>query len=528
MIRGKSRPVRQEISIEAAIHNRFDVEVRDSRTGKIRQRAQAYNIICDALWTRMLGGDNAPWFAYILYGKGSGTPAAEDTELFSKLGAVSVQGTYQQGYAGINEVSTIDSANGVYSLRRSNYIDETVAVGETITEIGIGYDDTHAVTHAMLEDMNGNPISITKTATDIITFYATVYVHWSSSGYSNAKIKVVPLPESRGSGNYMASPSLLWCLACGDLGGNARVYPGAGESYGVLSGNAAGSTAYREQSLIKSDSNKSISISGMRFTVNDANGEVRGFTVFINRKYTSSFGLPSLYIDADAFTRTSWGITGEAVGTGDGTSLGFATKFPVRSGATIYVDGVESSAVTIREGVLDTAHPGYYFDGIDSTGRLRPHYPITTGDVPASNSDDDMNFRSKTMYFRNTKLLPIDGYYTNIGGAASNPAVSAVEYSSDFVHWTAVSATRGSGSDWSFAEPVTALYWRVTYNNWVGTYARFYFTNSAGSANNVSFDSAPAAGAVITADYVPDCIPKDSDHVFDLSLTITLGEYTGS
>ena len=45
-------------------------------------------------------------------------------------------------------------------------------------------------------------------------------------------------------------------------------------------------------------------------------------------------------------------------------------------------------------------------------------------------------------------------------------------------------------------------------------------------AYNIHFDVAPAAGAVITIDYTPDCIAKDENHVFDLTLELTLGEYT--
>ena len=35
---------------------------------------------------------------------------------------------------------------------------------------------TPLCTHALIKDMNGNPVVITKTDTDIITIYATVYL----------------------------------------------------------------------------------------------------------------------------------------------------------------------------------------------------------------------------------------------------------------------------------------------------------------------------------------------------------------
>jgi hypothetical protein len=43
---------------------------------------------------------------------------------------------------------------------------------------------------------------------------------------------------------------------------------------------------------------------------------------------------------------------------------------------------------------------------------------------------------------------------------------------------------------------------------------------------NIRFTTPPAEGAVITANYYTPVVAKDSDHVFDMSITIHLGEYT--
>ena len=158
-----------DAKLNASIHNRFDVEVVDSVTGEVRQRAQAENVICNQLWTRMLSPE--AYFNYIHYGSGSGTPAVGDTSLF----AFSGYGTPSTA----DDVWSGDYATGVASLRRKIKLSETTAVGVTIAEVGIGYDTTAETlcTHAMLKDMSGNQISITKTATDIINIYATVFVH---------------------------------------------------------------------------------------------------------------------------------------------------------------------------------------------------------------------------------------------------------------------------------------------------------------------------------------------------------------
>lgn len=94
MIRGIKRPMPVQkmdstrvtnvnIPITASIHNRFDIEVVDATTGKIRQQAMAENVICNQLWTRLFTPDK--YFAYMHFGTGSGTPDIMDTNLFTFL-----------------------------------------------------------------------------------------------------------------------------------------------------------------------------------------------------------------------------------------------------------------------------------------------------------------------------------------------------------------------------------------------------------------------------------------------------------
>ena len=89
-IRGQTRPLPVEAGItpevqhlgaklNASIHNRFDIEVVDSKTGEIKKKAQAENVILNRLW-RVYSGN---WNSYIQYGSGAGTPAATDTSLFT-------------------------------------------------------------------------------------------------------------------------------------------------------------------------------------------------------------------------------------------------------------------------------------------------------------------------------------------------------------------------------------------------------------------------------------------------------------
>lgn len=184
-IRGRTRKITQNVNVpvEAKIHNRFDIEVIDSRTGEIRQRAQAENVICNQLWAKLFSGySNSQYFTYIHYGTGTGTPASTDTSLFTYLGNAA---------AGMEEMET-DPANCVYSCTKKIQLNELTAVGAALTEVGIGHgtDASTLCTHAMLKDMNGNQISIVKTSTDIINIYATIYVHWVTA-LNNGSVRLL-------------------------------------------------------------------------------------------------------------------------------------------------------------------------------------------------------------------------------------------------------------------------------------------------------------------------------------------------
>ena len=42
-----------KLEVGSKIHNRFEIEVRDARTGEIKQRGQAENIILNRMYERL-------------------------------------------------------------------------------------------------------------------------------------------------------------------------------------------------------------------------------------------------------------------------------------------------------------------------------------------------------------------------------------------------------------------------------------------------------------------------------------------
>lgn len=143
------------------LHNKFEVYIKDIRTGKERLIGTAYNMVLSAMWTQIISDRRSP-FDYICYGRGTGELSPTRTSLFSQIAQVSS--------TRVEEVYSNDSGY----IKEKIELSPSTAVGETITEVGIrGYN--RLVTHALLKDAEGNPISFTKTDTDVVTIYATLY-----------------------------------------------------------------------------------------------------------------------------------------------------------------------------------------------------------------------------------------------------------------------------------------------------------------------------------------------------------------
>ena len=128
------------------LHNRFDIEIKDSRTGKVKQKAHAENIILNQAWEQILSADD--WFDRIYYGTGTGTIAASRTELFTPL----------SNKVALSPVYSGDKNQNWYSLRQSITLLETEHVGSVLTEVGVGTASV-LCTHALLKDMRKSSIN---------------------------------------------------------------------------------------------------------------------------------------------------------------------------------------------------------------------------------------------------------------------------------------------------------------------------------------------------------------------------------
>lgn len=494
MIRGKTvkkQTGRDETqSVEVSIHNRFDIEVLDSKTGRLKQKAAAENVVCNSLWDRLCSAKI--WNTHIHYGDGSGTPNTEDTSLFGFLGYLTSI-VYSYDY---------DHDNGVYKVTNKAVLDETTAVGKVLTEVGIAYgvSATNLVTHAMLRDMNGNIVSIEKTDTDIVNIYATVFCHFSCPKFT----KVLGTVD----GDGRPFPGLLGHIMGLNAMPNIRVYPSRGYVFWKLDNNPNVSITYKP-------TQRQIQIDAPRASATSWNyGGIK--SLFLGYQ-----AVPEVVFEVEEgdgwYNKTL--ITNEPLGTGDGSTREFSTKIAFAKNPKVKVDGVEvSSEVEYTTPYAEFLSYFRMLKAPSSTANLAQFYwEKTTSSYKLCRTTFN-----KAAILENTlwETVGVQNVYSNYFDTQTAYA------SDDLENWVPITGTSSSGFDIPI-EYQNCRYWK--------------FVNTVTSTNNVTLRltpnadlpvknqirlmEAPPEGAVITADYDAICIGKDENHVFDFSVTFQFNEY---
>lgn len=519
MIRGTRRKMpttpAKRFNMGTSIHNRFDIEIVDKISGKVKQRAKAENVICSGLWTRLLAGNT--YNTGVHYGGGSGTPAISDASLFSFIGYVA-SSIYDIKY---------DYDNNVYAVTKKAVLAETVAIGQTITEVGIAYSssETSLVTHAMLKDMNGNPVSLEKTGTDIFNIYATVFVHLSMPagvrclgtiwGGSLAAEEVFYGPSAY-YGGYLAHIAGLT---------NAISRPRA-----LVAGGCCMYDSVLTPSITRDATNRSMTVSVPRLGASSFNS-LRGIrTIFLGTQPVSNYSIETLDFAFEIDDASAWypktEIQEESIGTGDGATKDFSTKFNFAKNIIVRVDGVQVDA-TVDFGCARNI--GHYLRllrlpascSYQYSGNQYPSLPMyTKGDsaiyVRSIKSDDPSH---KPVY---ENILCETHGIASISGQYKYIAVS-----DDLVDWV-ILANGVNGTTTIPEQYQHYRYWRL-HNTYIandGYEWTFNPTTPVPTSVNIHLAEAPPEGAVITADYDAICIGKDENHVFDFSVTFQFNEYT--
>jgi hypothetical protein len=529
MIRGQKIAAKRQqaaqgfkFDVMAAIHNRFDVEVIHPDGSK--DMAVAHNIILDALWTRM--STSPAWFKSIAFGSGTGTLSAARTDLFTRISAKTAD-TLVYDYTHFT--------SGYVTFRQQIQIGAGEQTGQVLREVGIAYDNSanHLLTHALLKDMNGNTISITIGALDVINIYATVFSRFTFAGYIGGAAYFV----NPGGSNSLSFTEHFLAVIAGVASSESwtifsNLYAGYGEPYGALEPamaynvfNGKGSIGYkavgtRTWTAATKKLNAKWSLAGSsRIGVGDLNSADGGWRWIAIRG--NLYGA-NLMIKFPNSVKPYCTLTDESIGSGDGSNRDFACKFGFimnDSSAVLKVGGatIDPSNYTIDYGCPPTTKLGYHLRWLSGVG--------TTQNYDGGGGSNWTMAQNDYMILENPYYVtqPLISFYSN--------QYIRVECSNDLTNWTVIHATGSASTVNVNASYQNYRYWKITApltGGSGGSNSCFKdIMTSAAAAKHIHFNAgqAPANGAAVTLTYRTASICKDTNHVVDIELEITLQEY---
>ncbi|MEG1636139.1 MAG: discoidin domain-containing protein [Cellulosilyticaceae bacterium] len=312
--------------------NKYVFKVYD-QNGKLKQKETSENVVltqfCTGLSLQTVQYEYGDYYLQIQLGKGTGTPAASDTTLFTAGIEMRQPTTQTPTYTD----SSHTTSKIVYTFpATSSYVG-------TFTEFGLAIAST-LITHGLITDAAGNPISIVKTDTDILV--VEVYLYISYAGGANLPSGFVPrinrFPHKRGN-------------LIGDAGNYGPMYDQAAYNYflfGVISVPALIQSVYpyRYTQLIGGTNNignVDLAVDGSSFKGSysgtarlDASANNGRYFKTFELRNTGSIPLPNANI------LPTYTIAGKAVGAGDGVKTAFTCPFAYFKKDTdkLYVDGV--------------------------------------------------------------------------------------------------------------------------------------------------------------------------------------------
>jgi hypothetical protein len=310
---------------KVGIHNKFEIEKVNTQTGEV-ENYEAYNMIVDAMWTRLCARNT--YFNTIVFGSGTGTLSTARTTLFTAMGSKSVTHV-SRNY--ILSTPTPISWKQKIVLLPEEYQNTSIA------EVGIGHTTTSIVTHALIKDSEGNPIAVSKGLFDQITIYATVYITLGEMSYGNTEWWGLNMGNSI---NFDSNTLVRYLL--GEATSLNGVYFASPAQSQIGFG-----TSSSAPTLTADNANKKIVFSTVRYATTSANNESLGIKHFsygetvsnnFRRIFSSKLPITSVF--------DNFNITNESIGVGDGISSVFEFDFSriKENTQVIKVDGVTKIA----------------------------------------------------------------------------------------------------------------------------------------------------------------------------------------
>ncbi len=525
-------------------HNKYEFILKDY-LGGIKRKETCYNLLLDNFWNKNWQHSNRAWGTVYL-GSGTGVVSPMDKTLFSPLWSQNTT---------VTSFTYPDDNNGIITLQ-ATFPANASYVG-TITEVGVsnnGGMGTPAsnnqvlATHAMLEDAEGNPITIEKTALDTLIVTMTIYI-------SRQRV------EDPGIKNISAEKNLLMRYWTEGVNGDANVgnaikppvlYSQITRRY--VSRNSSGQknidAAFHNQIATSGAIQNPSQINRNReFPCAVARTDISsGNFGFANWIFAESYGIKPLQI-------TPYQLQKKRVGVGDGSKTEFVCPIPnfMQNTQEVTINNVvqDPSTYTIDHMGNSALHPSSrsclsYFsivDIIENANRVgsRSWFTYGSGKRPIPGDPTVYEFDSPvsidTIYFPGITLF-------GQSGAATFKHLY-LEWSSDGVTWNlaydvsepnttynvTTSASWIPASSIMTFSPILAQYWRLSVdeaNNIWGL-----VNNGAGATpisdnwfghigHGLVFNTAPANGDIIEISANVEQPWKDDGYVIDFSATLRI------
>lgn len=459
------------------IHNKFKIEVK--RNDEIIQEGFAENMVLDRMYTRLMSFST--FFTRIHVGGGTGILSPDRTTLFSPI-------TYKDAI-----VDEIVKAYPVSSVTKKITFGTTEQIGKTFTEVGIS-EATNAInTHALIKDAEGNPLSITKTDTDIITIYATVYLELVDDTSVDGKFNQIawenPLVNYVIDGSTMTSS--LWI----------------GPAGGPTPFNRLGFVLETRALTRAEDIVNRVNTYTTRLDTNHANFDIR------------EFGLGNIF-RVDLENATSWSpfrINDIDLGIGDGITTEFEIGRYTLSNLEIKIDNSVYTDFQINSSNNGTSIPAYAIalnkeelaqPQFNNTGTMISPYPVI---------EIDPTFSTEGVALEGRIIAP-----TSTSGWARLWIDCSEDNGETFTNVGVIYAS-GYGKDLTdrvvLSKNYTHIKFRTTSSHGDGS-GRVQHIVFIQPTNKITFAVPPIEGALITASYTVPYIPKTEDYVIDLSLDL--------
>ena len=452
-----------KIQERAVLHNRFDIKVVDAVSGKIKQTAVGFNVITNYYFNSRLTASplskTTDLFRYIAVGTGTGTPAVTDTALFTHL--------TRKAVTTLETVYEYPTSHTTKQIK----LEATECNGSTITEVALEgyYSGTWSTTyyimsHAMLQDSEGNQIAIAKTDTDVVYITATFYATCTSSGFGTNG--VYPTAES----NYLSR----WLLT-GSTDGYVRFsrFP----------------VEYSSDMNLKYHGSKSYSFSGGTGNTTTYQYDLP-VTTFLdsecNNRIVKHLGVAGV----GAFTFPNhevfppYQVNQIVIGEGDGETQEFNIKAPLIQAGTarVYLDGEELTEGT--DFVVDYENNcGDWYENYHTAAMTCKSTGISFGNIASKTPYSGRNYRDPiawwdcyddTLYPSSCVVSDVNPIKIDFGSSkpcntlkidiltvpSARLDTLKIQYSTNDADWTDVSGLSRTGQVWKFTE-VSARYWRV-------------------------------------------------------------------